>query len=364
MDWITRSLALTAMLVIVISCTGKQERIQPKRTDITESVYTSITVQPDSLYQAYATINGIVETNFVEEGDTVSKGAALVQVVNTNPQLNTENAKLSLDLARKNFNGNSTVLNSIREEIGAAKLRLSNDSVNYCRQKNLWDQQIGSKVEFDTKKLAYELSQNNLNLLEDKFERTRDELQTQLQQAENNYRTALTTTDDFTIESKINGKVYAVYKNPGEIVNTMEPLASVGSSSVFIIEMLVDEVDIVKIRRGQQVVLTLDAYNDEVFTASVHKIYPKKDQRNQTFVVEAFFEEQPNVLFPGLSGEANIVIAKRTNSITIPRRYLLPGGLVLTPDGEVNVETGLESMDRIEILSGITEETWLVIPEQ
>ena len=49
------------------------------------------------------------------------------------------------------------------------------------------------------------------------------------------------TTKDFAVKSKINGKVYALYKEPGEIVTTMEPLASIGSATNFIIEMLVDE---------------------------------------------------------------------------------------------------------------------------
>lgn len=364
MLWFTRLLVVITILSGLNSCSNGPEKVRPQRTDITESVYSSITIQPDSLYQAYASINGIVDLNLVEEGDTVSRGTALVQVVNTNPQLNSENARLSLELARKNFSGGSAVLNSIKDEIDAARLRLANDSVNYCRQKNLWDQQIGSKVEYDSKKLAYELSENNLNLLADKYERSRDELRTQLQQAENNYQTALTTTGDFTIESKIDGMVYAVYKNPGEVVHTTEPLASVGSLDVFIIEMLVDEVDIVKIRKNQKVILALDAYEGEVFTAYVHKIYPKKDLRNQTFVVEARFDTLPAVLYPGLSGEANIVIASKKDALTIPREYLLLNKEVITEDGNVVVETGLQSMDRVEILSGITEDTWILIPEE
>uniref|UniRef100_UPI003D647F0A HlyD family efflux transporter periplasmic adaptor subunit n=1 Tax=Winogradskyella poriferorum TaxID=307627 RepID=UPI003D647F0A len=83
--------------------------------------------------------------------------------------------------------------------------------------------------------------------------------------AENNYQTSLTTSEDFTIKSKINGTVYAIYKNPGEIANTQQPVAAVGKSDKFIIELLVDEVDIVKLKIGQQVFLTLDSYNSKVF---------------------------------------------------------------------------------------------------
>ncbi len=347
---------------ILVSCNDKEEKILPVITNITESVYSSVTIQPDSLYQAYGSVNGILDKNLVEEGDRIEKGTALIQIINSNPKLNTENAKLSLELAKKNYNGSAAILNSIEEEIKAAALKATNDSINYCRQKNLWNQQIGSKVEYDTKKLAYELSANAMDLLKNKYDRTKDELQTQLKQAENNYKTSLITTKDFTINSKINGKVYALYKNPGEIVNTLEPLASIGSATVFMIEMLVDEVDIVLLKKGQKAIITLDAYNGEAFTARVHKIYPKKDERNQTFMVEALFDKAPKVLYPGLSGEANILIATKKNALTIPKQYLIDDNKVKTENGIVDIVIGLQSMDTVEILSGITEQTWIYKP--
>ncbi|MEW7289937.1 efflux RND transporter periplasmic adaptor subunit [Aquimarina sp. 2304DJ70-9] len=350
-------------LIIFVSCSNNQQKILPAITDITESVYSSVTIQPDSLYQVYAAVNGILDENLVEEGDIIKKEKPILQIINSNPKLNTENAKLSLDLAEKNYTGSAAILSSIEEEIKAATLKMTNDSINYCRQKNLWDQQIGSKVEYDTKKLAFELSANAMDLLKNKYDRTKEELQTQLKQAENNYKTSLITTKDFTVNSKINGKIYALYKNPGEIVNTMEPLAAIGSATVFVIEMLVDEVDIVQLKKGQKAIITLDAYNGEVFTARVNKIYPKKDERNQTFMVEALFDQSPKVLYPGLSGEANIMIDNKKKVLTIPKQYLIDDNKVKTDNGIVTIVIGLQSMDTVEVVSGITKETWIYKPD-
>lgn len=348
---------------VLISCADKEEKILPTVTGITELVYSSVTIQPDSLYQVYASVHGILDKNLVEEGDDVKKGTPLLQIINSNPKLNTENAKLSFELAQKNYNGNAAILSSIEEEIKSATLKMINDSINYCRQKNLWSQQIGSKIEYDTKKLAYELSTNSLSLLKNKYDRTREELKTRLQQAKNNYKTSVITTKDFTISSKINGKVYGLYKNPGEIINAIEPIAAVGSATIFVVEMLVDEVDIVKIKKKQKAIITLDAYNGEVFTGKVSKIYPKKDERNQTFMVEALFDKSPEVLYPGLSGEANIIIAQKKEVLTIPKEYLIDGTKVKTEKGTVEIVIGLQSMDTVEILSGITEDTWIYKPE-
>ncbi|WP_245726507.1 efflux RND transporter periplasmic adaptor subunit [Pricia antarctica] len=347
-----------------LSCDGKQEKILPRKTALTESVYSSVTVQPDSLYQAYAAVAGILDNNLVEEGDIVEKGTPLLQIINNTPKLNTENAKLALQLAWENYSGSSAVLKGLKDEIQAANLTFQNDSINFFRQKRLWEQQIGSKVEFDNRKLAYELSRNNLNLLRSRYDRTQNDLHTQVLQASNTLKTSQIATENFTVTSKINGKVYALFKEPGEIATTMEPLASVGSDAVFIIEMLVDEVDIVKLTVGQKVLVTLDAYQGEVFDADVSKIYPRKDERSQTFKVEARFKNPPKTLYPGLAGEGNIVIAQKEDVLTIPKSYLINGNQVKTENGSVAVKIGLQNLDQVEILEGLDADTPILKPEK
>lgn len=354
---------LIPCLLLLVSCGKNQETIRPLESKITESVYSSVTIQPDSLYQVYSAVNGILDINLVEEGDIIKNGEPILQIIDTSPKLNTENALLNVKLAQENYQGNFAVLKDIQDEMKSALLRFKNDSINFFRQENLWKQKIGSKLEYDTKKLNYELSTNQLRLLQTKYNRTKNELKTQLEQAQNSYKSSLTNTEDFTVDSKINGKVYALFKNPGELISTMEPIATIGKKDDFVIEMLVDEVDIVKISLGLKALFTLDAYGSEVFEAKICKIYPRKDDRSQTFKVEATFASTPKVLYPGLSGEGNIIVAEKESTLTIPKEYLLEGNKVMTPKGTVTVSTGLQNLDRVEILSGITKETSLLKPE-
>lgn len=356
--------SLYILIVLLIwSCKKESDVINPEYKTITESVYASVTIQPDSLYNAYSIVSGILDKNFVNEGDMVSKNQSILHIINKVPQVTVDNAKLSLQLAQKNYTGDAAVLTGIEDEISAATIKFENDSINYERQKNLWLQKIGSKAEYDNKKLNYELSQKNLQQLQNKYQRTKNELQTTIQQANNNLRTSILTNKDFTIKSKIDGKVYALNKEPGEIVTTMEPLATIGSASVFVMEMLVDEVDIVKISLNQKVIITLDAYNTNVFLGKVSKIYPKKDERNQTFKVEARFDEQPDVLYPGLSGEANIIIATKENVLTIPKDYLISNTKIKTDEGIVDIKTGLQNMEYIEVTDGLTENSRIYKPK-
>lgn len=358
----SKYIAILIVLLLSISCSKNADYIYPEKQDLTESVYSSVIIQPDSLYQVYAAVGGILEANMVEEGDIISKNAPISQIINNTPKLNTQNAKLSLELAQENLEGNAAILDGIKDEIVAATLKYKNDSINYFRQQNLWNQNIGSKVEFDTKKLTYQLSYNNLQLLQSKYNRTKNELKTVVEQARNNYQTALINTKDFTVKSKINGKVYALFKNPGEIISTTTPLGAVGSAHIFIIELLVDEVDIVKIREKQQVLIHLDAYNGKVFTGKISKILPKKDERNQTFTVEAVFDNTPDVLYPGLSGEANIIISSKENVLTIPKTFLIDTDKVKTDNGIITITKGLQNMEAVEVTSGISEKTKIYKP--
>ena len=351
-------------ILVPVACSDSEEPIYPEYRQLTASVYTSVTVQPDSLYQVYAAVGGILDEWLVEEGDTLKKGDGVVRIVNNQPELNTENARLNLELARENYSGSNAILQSLNDEILAARLQVKNDSLNYHRQKALWDQQIGSQAEYEGRELAYQLSRNKLEVLEGNLARTSNELRTRLIQAQNNYRSAQITTEDFTVASKINGTLYAFYKNPGEIISLMEPLGTIGRTDDFVIEMLVDEKDIVQIKKDQRVLVTLDAYSNKVFQAQVDKIIPKKDERSQTFKVEALFRDPPEQLYPGLAGEGNVIVGDTAKALTIPRSYLINGNRVRTEEGITQVNVGLGNLEFVEILDGLSEETAILKPEE
>ena len=349
---------------LFISCNKNEEKIVPQRRTLTEAVYASAIVQPDSLYLAYSAVTGILDKNLVEEGTIVVKNQPIAQITNTTPKINTENAKLAYELAKENYEGNTAVLKKIQDEIDAAMLQYNNDSVNFFRQKKLWEQQIGAKIDYDSKKLKFQLSKNKLTLLKSSYNRTEKELETKLNQAKNNYKAALVNTKDFKIKSKINGKVYTLNKKLGELVITQQPVATIGSASNFVLEMLVDETDIVKIVNGQKVIISLDAYKEKVFDGKLSKIYPQKDERNQTFKVEAVFNNPPKVLYPGLAGEANIIINEKEDVLTIPINYLIESNKVKTKNGIIFIKTGLRNMEFVEVIYGLTEETIIYKPDE
>lgn len=348
--------------ILISSCKSEDSGVFPDTTPLTESVYASVTVQPDSLYEVYAAVAGILQDNLVTEGDRVKKGQPLFQIVNNTPLLQVENAKLNLELAKKNLSGKDNLLDELQNQVATARLQYYNDSVNFSRQSRLWEKGIGSKSTYDQKKLAYELSANRLALLRQQYQRTERELKNSLQMAENNYATSRISKDEYTVASRVNGRVYAIHKEPGELITQQHALGSVGSADDFLIELMVDEKDIVKVTSGQEVVVVLDAYGAQTFRAAITRILPEKNERNQSFTVEAKFNSPPDRLYAGLAGEANIIVAQTRETLTIPRSYLVNDTLVRTTDGMVRVKTGLKSLDRVEILSGISETTKILKP--
>ncbi len=237
------------------------------------------------------------------------------------------------------------------------------DSSLYFRQAILWKQQIGTKIELEQREIAYENSKNAYLNSCINYEDLRRQLDFTSMQAKKNLLISKKLRNDYTLTSEIDGIVYSINKKKGEIVGLQTPLAIIGDAKHFVLEMQVDEYAILKIRKGQCVLVTLDSYKDKVFSASVTKIDPLMNEQSKTFLIEAQFKDGPELLYPNISFEANIIIQSKSKALLIPRIYLLNDSTVVKSNGEkVTVKTGLKDYEKIEILSGIGTSDELKLP--
>lgn len=349
------------IIFFFISCGEEQEKINPVEENITESVYASGIVKSSDQYQVFSPVNGIIQRIFVTEGDSIKKGGSILQVKNEQAQLNIEGAQLGVESA--SINANRDKLNELRANINFLKTKVQNDSILMERQRRLWDQQIGTRIELEQRELAY---RNSIAAYDAAVSRYRD-LQTQInlasEQSRNNLRLSKTVAGDFTIKSNMNGKVYSLFRNEGEMVNTQTPIAVIGGDGEFMLELQVDEYDIGKIVPGQKVLITMDSYKNEVFEAEVTRILPLMNERTRSFTVEAIFTKRPDALYPNLTTEANIILQTKEKAITIPRDYLINDSMVIMADGEKRkVVTGVMDFQKVEILSGLTTSDEIMKP--
>lgn len=345
----------------MLSCGQKTEKTKVVVAPISESIYASGTVKSENQYQAFATVNGIIQDIFVTEGDTLAKGAAILSISNDVQKLNKDNASLAAAFA--NMDANNGKLIDAEQAIDLADRKYKNDSLIYTRQKNLWQQNIGSKLELEQRELAYQNAKVARNSARIKYADLKRQLQLNAAQSQKNLQISQTLAADFTLRSDIDGVVYSLPKKKGELVTAQTPLAIIGSATQFVLEMQVDEYDIIKVRKGLPVKVMMDSYKGQVFDAVVSKIDPIMNERSKTFLVEAAFVAQPYLLYPNVSFEANIVLQSKPKAMLIPRNYLVNDSFVIKAnDKKVAVKTGLKDYKMIEILSGIAEGDELKMP--
>jgi len=349
--------------LFLISCSKKAETIKPVLAPISESIYASGLVKSQNQYQAFATVNGIIQDVLLQEGDTVKKGTAILTIVNDAQRLSKENAELAANFA--DLNVNQGKLNDAQQNIELTQRKLKNDSSLLARQQVLWQQNIGSKVELEQRELAFQNSKSALFSARVKFEDLKRQLVLNAAQSQKTLQISSRLASDFTLRSDIDGIVYQLPKKKGELVTAQTPLAIIGDAQHFVLEMQVDEYDILKVEKGLKVLVTMDSYKGKVFDAIVTKIDPLMNERSKTFLVEATFTEAPKRLYPNVSFEANIILQTKDKALLVPRTYVINDSFVLKENGEkVGVKTGLKDYKMIEILSGISAEDELINPAE
>ena len=349
------------ILILIFACADDQQPIRPTVAPISESVYASGVVKSGRQYEAFSPISGIIDSVYVSEGDSIAKGSLILSVSNEVQRLTKENAALAA--AFSDVRANEGKLQEAQAFVKLSQNKMANDSLMYHRQQNLWQQQIGSKVELEQQELAYQNSKAAYLSAIVRYNDLKRQLQFNARQSQKYLLISDKLASDYLLKSTMDGIVYSLNKKRGELVGPQTPLAVVGDAKNFILEMQVDEYDILKIRPGLPVLVTLDSYKGITFEAVVTKIDPLMNERSRTFLVHAKFLSPPALLYPNISFEANIVLASKNKALLIPREYVLNDSLVVKRNGDkVVVKTGLKDYRKIEILSGITATDELIIP--
>jgi HlyD family secretion protein len=352
---------LSCITFITVGCLSRTEKIRPVIQNITESVYGSGIVKSKDQYQVYSTANGIITDILVKEGDTLKKGDALMYLQNEAALLHVKNAELAKHQA--DLKKNQSKLREALMAVDLAFTKRINDSILLERQRNLWSQHIGTKVELEQRSLAAEISKTNYIQAQLDYRELHRQLKFAFNQSVNNLKITSTQAEDYIIRAKRSGKVYKILKEPGEYVTTASPLAIVGDRQDFITELKIDEYDITRIQPGQAVFVTMDSHKGEVFEGRITDIEPLMNEDSRSFTVKAVFITSPRVLYPNLTVEANIVIRTSDNVLTIPRHFVAKDSTVILSTGERRkVKLGIMDYTWAEVLSGLTAEDILMKP--
>ncbi|WP_354003241.1 efflux RND transporter periplasmic adaptor subunit [Mucilaginibacter aquariorum] len=247
-----------------------------------------------------------------------------------------------------------------------ADLKFRNDSSLYNRYKNLWAQNIGTKVNLDNAQTQYELSYNQMKSAREKYLSTLNDLQLSMKNAESTAAGSKADLENYFIRAESRGTVYQLFKEKGEAVKMNEPVALLGRSGARLVRLAVDQEDIRQISAGQQVLLKTDASGEHIFQARISRIYPVMNEADQTFRVDAVFDSQNGPAYLHSSVEANIIVARKTNCLTIPLAMLMAGDSIrVRENGRVlirAIKTGIRTTNDVEVISGANRHTAILEP--
>lgn len=172
------------------------------------------------------------------------------------------------------------------------------------------------------------------------------------------------------IRSPITGVVAVKNMEGGEMVKEDSVIATVMDISSVFISMNLNEKDIEKIRHGQKVSFSVDAFDkSRLFTGSIDTLSPVLDTKTRSVEIKAIVYNSGGVLLPGMFARAVIDTGKSIKGILIPKSamivredgrkeiFTVKNGLVV----KENVVTGGEYGEDIQITEGIREGDRIVV---
>jgi membrane fusion protein (multidrug efflux system) len=235
--------------------------LAPKRFEY--YVQTQGAIESEENIQVSAKSAGIITQVFVREGDVVTKGQTLAQIDNSLVTRGVDEVKSSLELA-------TTV---------------------YNRQKNLWDQKIGTEVQYLQAKSTKEGLERKLASLNEQIDMTR-------------------------IKSPINGVVDEVQAKAGQNIAPGMPTARVVNSVDLKMTANISEAYVTHIKKGNKVIVTVPDLKKD-FEAKVSFVARNINQLSRTFAVEVDLPSNPE-LRPNMTAIVKVVYESYPTALVVP----------------------------------------------
>jgi len=254
----------------------------------------------------------------VSEGQVVNKGAVLAQLDDRLLQSQLKQAETSLELA----------------------------STMYNRQKELWEQNIGTEIQYLQVKNQKETLENQIQTLKIQISMTK-------------------------VVAPFDGLVDRIYLKEGELANPAVKFMDFVNLSELYVNADISEDYINRIKPGDEAVIKFPAFPNVEIKTKVFRTTNIVNPNSRSFLTRFKISNIGNKIKPNVI--ANVVLSdyKNEKAITIPSILLqsdMDGKFVLIADKHENayevrkqyVETGLNEAGKIEITKGLYEGELLI----
>lgn len=193
--------------------------------------------------------------------------------------------------------------------------------------------------------------------------------------AKANYENFATQLGYYVITSPIDGMVVGTPTPAGQTVvqgiSAAQVLMTIADLAKMEIKVLVDETDIGKVKAGQQVSFTVDAYTDKTFAGKVTSVSRSATTSSNViyYPVYVTVSAPQDLLFPTMTARATVSVGESKNALVVPlsavREEKGQKYVQVTVDGKEQskaVQVGLRDDEKIEIVSGLSEGDQVILP--
>ena len=170
------------------------------------------------------------------------------------------------------------------------------------------------------------------------------------------------------IVAEIEGKL-GEYVTPSPVGVATKPTLDLIDNTCLYIKAPIDEIDAPDVRSGMRAKITMDAFGEKEFPATVSRVAPyvlDLERQARTVEIEALFDDPQNYLLPGYSADVTIIIDTSEQTLGLPTQSIMRGDnvYVIAENNIVEkreIETGLSNWQFTEVLSGLELEDRIVL---
>ena len=370
--------------------------------DLTTKISAKGVVEPKFQVEVKSKASGEVLSFPFEEGDSIKKNQALLQLDKNDETRNVAKAEADLMSGEASLKKAETALHlqktlyqtnlkTAESEVEETEANLKESELKKHRQADLYAQKFTSQESRDNAATLFKVNRENLVQAKARLQAAKDSIydiamkehEIELARAEvkrkqialDEVKERLDETDIF---APISGVIIQKLVEEGQIISSGisnvsggTPLAVIADLSRLFIIADVDETDIGSIHADQKVIVTADAFYEKKFTGKVLRIAPRGIVENSITVFKVKIEilgKGKNILKPMMTANVDIITNKVKDTIFIAREAVRSDGernyAMTLKDGlpvETPIKVGIKTPIHAEIFSGLDPEQEVIV---
>ena len=160
------------------------------------------------------------------------------------------------------------------------------------------------------------------------------------------------------------------YVTPSPVGVATKPTVDLIDSSCIYISAPIDEIDAPEVVSGMTARITMDAFGNQEFPATVRRVAPyvlDLEKQARTVEIEAVFDNPDQTLLPGYSADIEVIIDRAEDTLSIPTQALMRDNFVYVVDAETmtltkkQIEIGIGNWQYTEVTNGLSIDDQIVL---